>query len=133
MIAVPIGVNSRGLEGPARPAGPRRVSRAFGIAIGIVALGACAAFLVGLFENFPLTSSSPSAHAPLPADLFAPPRAPKPVSPEPVAALRLSFELAGSQRDKIAVIIIFYGSKPTRAFVRPLTGDTGRQPTSFSS
>jgi hypothetical protein len=78
VVAAPIDINSRGLEGPARPAGRRRVTRAVGIAVGMLALGACAALLVGLFENQALGSANPTAHAPLPGDLFAPPRAPKP-------------------------------------------------------
>ena len=78
MVATPIVVNSRGLEDPARPEG-RRLTRAVGIAIGVVALGAFAAIIVGLYENQSLTSAAdPSARAPLPADLFAPPHAPKP-------------------------------------------------------
>ena len=78
MVATPIEVNSRGLEGPAKPAG-RRFKRAVGIAVGMVALGASAALFVGWFEHQPLTSAAAnSARAPLPGDLFAPPRAPKP-------------------------------------------------------
>ena len=78
MVATPIEINSRGLEDPAKPAG-RRFKRAVGIAIGMLALGASAALFVGWFEHQPLTSAAAnSARAPLPGDLFAPPRAPKP-------------------------------------------------------
>jgi hypothetical protein len=78
VVATPIEINLRGLEDPAKPAG-RRFKRAVGIAIGMVALGASAALVVGLFEHQPLTSAAAnSARAPLPGDLFAPPRAPKP-------------------------------------------------------
>jgi hypothetical protein len=78
VVATPIAVNARGLEGPAKPGG-RHFKRAVGIAIGMVALGASAALFVGLFENQPVTSAGgPTARAVLPADLFAPPAAPKP-------------------------------------------------------
>lgn len=78
MVATSITINSRGLDGPARPAG-RRFKRAVGIAIGMVALGASAALVVSLFENQPLTSGAKnSARAALPGDLFAPPAPPKP-------------------------------------------------------
>jgi hypothetical protein len=78
VVATPIAVNSRGLEGLAKPVGRRRFKRAVGIAIGMVALGASAAVFVGLFEAQPAPSAAgPSARA-LPGDLFAPPPAPKP-------------------------------------------------------
>lgn len=78
MVGTSININSRGLEGPAGPAG-RRFKQAVGIAIGMVALGATAALVVGPFENQPLTSGvANSARAPLPGDLFAPPAPPKP-------------------------------------------------------
>jgi hypothetical protein len=79
VVATPIAVNSRGLEGSARPAGRRGFKRAVGLAVGMVSLAALALLFVGRFEDRPLTSvSGPSARAQLPADLFAPPPAPKP-------------------------------------------------------
>ena len=79
MVATPIAVNSRGLEGLARPAGRRGFKRAVGLAVGMVSLAALAVLFVGRLEDRPLTSASgPSARAQLPADLFAPPPAPKP-------------------------------------------------------
>ena len=78
MVGSSITINSRGLEGAARPAG-RRFKRAVGIAIGMVALGASAELVVGFFENQPLASGAGhSARAALPGDLFAPPSQPKP-------------------------------------------------------
>jgi hypothetical protein len=79
VAGTPIAVNSRGLEGLARPAGGRRFKRAVGLAVGMVSLAALAVLFIGRLENRPLTSvSGPSARALLPADLFAPPPAPKP-------------------------------------------------------
>ena len=79
MVGTPITINSRGLDAPAKPEGRRRLTRAAGIAIGVVALGAFAGIIVGLYENQSLTSAaSHSDLAPLPGDLFAPPPAPKP-------------------------------------------------------
>jgi len=78
VVATPIVINSRGLEGRTKPAG-RRFKRAVGIAIGMLALGASAALVVGLFENQPLTSAAGnSARGPLPGDLFVAPVPPKP-------------------------------------------------------
>jgi hypothetical protein len=78
VVGTSITINSRGLEGPARPAG-RRFKRAVGIAIGMLALGASAALVVGLFENQALTSGARnSAKTAMPGDLFAPPAPPKP-------------------------------------------------------
>ena len=78
MVATPIVINSRGLEGAARPSRRQRFIRAVGIAVGMLAVGAGAALLVGLFENGPVTSPGPSARAALPGDLFAPPPSPTP-------------------------------------------------------
>jgi hypothetical protein len=78
VVATPITINSRGLEGSARPAGRRRFARAVGIALGMVALGTIAAFSVGVLQDQPWTAAAPSAGVLLPGDLFAAPPVPKP-------------------------------------------------------
>jgi hypothetical protein len=79
VVTAPIAVNSRGLDGPAEQQGRRRFKRAVAVAIGVVALGTSAAFLIGAIETWQVTPAGGAmARAQLPGDLFTAPRAPMP-------------------------------------------------------
>ena len=77
MIGAPTVVAWPAAEGPAKQGSRRPFKRALGIALGMVAMAALAALLVGLYENHPLTAGA-SAHVQLPGDLFAAPPKPAP-------------------------------------------------------